>query len=69
MVTILVAAEGNLKLPKVTSLGDLQTALTRLGSVRSQQVMAVEVLWVPQDKYDSYTRDELLQEYPNMYTL
>lgn len=69
MVTILVAAEGNLRLPKISSLGDLQTALNRLGSVRSQQVMAVEVLWVPQDGKDSYTRDELLQEYPNMYTL
>ena len=38
MVTIIVAAEGGLKLPKVTSLEELRTALNRLGSIGAEQV-------------------------------
>lgn len=69
VVTILVAVEGNLKIPKIKSREELSTALNRLGGVRENQVMAVEVLWVPQDENDSYTSEELLEEYPSLYTL
>lgn len=69
VVTILVAAEGDLKIPKITSREELNTALNRLGGVREDQVMAVEVLWVPQDENDSYTSEELLEEYPDLYTM
>lgn len=69
VVTILVAAEGDIKIPKITSREELQTALNRIGGVGEEQVMAVEVLWVPQDENDSYTSEELLTEYPNLYTL
>ncbi len=33
------------------------------------QVMAVEVLWTPQDEDDYYTRDELFMDYPTLNTL
>ncbi|GMH41906.1 hypothetical protein BSKO_09816 [Bryopsis sp. KO-2023] len=69
VVTILVALEGGLDLPKVTNREELMTTLNRLGAVTVDQVMAVEVLWVPQDDQDSYTQEELLQEYPNLYNL
>ena len=33
------------------------------------QLMAMEVLWTPQDESDSYTRDELFMDYPELNTL
>ena len=38
VVTVLVAAEGNLKLPKVTSLEELRSALNSLGGISESQV-------------------------------
>ena len=38
VVTILVAVEGGLKMPSVTSGEELRTALNRLGAIRSEQV-------------------------------
>ena len=38
MVTILVAAEGGVKLPKVTSLEELRSALNTLGGISESQV-------------------------------
>eukprot|EP00803_Ostreobium_quekettii_P009898 evm.model.scf_51.9 EVM.evm.TU.scf_51.9 scf_51:71627-75068(+) len=69
VVTILVAVGGGMKLPRVTSREELRTALNRLGAIDTQSLMAVEVLWTPQDERDAYTQDELLADYPSMYTL
>ncbi len=33
------------------------------------QVLAVEVIWTPQDDGDSYTRDDMMLEFPKMVTL
>ncbi len=33
------------------------------------QLMAVEVLWTPQDDNDFYTRDEIFQDYPKLNSL
>lgn len=33
------------------------------------QILAVEVMWTPQDENDSYTRDELFLDYPTLNTL
>ena len=38
VVTILVAADGGLKLPSVRSREELRTALNRLGALRAEQV-------------------------------
>ena len=38
MVTLLVAAQGKLQLPRITSREELVTALNRLGAVREDQV-------------------------------
>lgn len=38
VVTVIVAAEGGVKVPKVQSREDLTTALNRLGALRSDQV-------------------------------
>ena len=39
VVTILVAVEGGLKMPSITSGEELRTALNRLGAVRQEQVL------------------------------
>ena len=38
VVTLLVAAQGKLQLPRITSREELVTALNRLGAVREDQV-------------------------------
>lgn len=69
VVTILVATLGTLQLPTIRSREDLKTALNRLGSIRSRDLLAVEVLWTPQDEKDSYTPDELVADYPELCSL
>lgn len=69
VVTILVAAEGGLKIPNISSREQLRSTLNSLGGLRSDQVMAVEVLWTPQDDGDYFTRDDLMTDYPKLNTL
>lgn len=69
VVTILVAAETSLKLPKINGREDLRTALNRVGSVPEQSIVAVEVLWTPQDPGDYYTRNEVMADYPELAVL
>uniref|UniRef100_A0A0D6QSM4 DUF1517 domain-containing protein n=1 Tax=Araucaria cunninghamii TaxID=56994 RepID=A0A0D6QSM4_ARACU len=64
VVTIIVAAEGEHKLPTINSSADLREALKKLGSIPSHQTLAVEVLWTPQNEYDTLNERELLQDYP-----
>lgn len=33
------------------------------------QILAVEVMWTPQDENDAYSRDELFLDYPTLNTL
>lgn len=69
VVTIIVAAEASVKLPKVRSRDELKEALNKLGALRSDQVMAVEVLWTPEDESDHYNKDDLYMDYPELNTL
>ncbi|BDA41463.1 hypothetical protein COCOBI_02-2430 [Coccomyxa sp. Obi] len=69
VVTILVAANGKLDLPKVTNQDQLVKALNKLAAIREDQVMAVEVLWTPEDEDDTYSRDEMLLDYPSLNNL
>ncbi|KAM3090979.1 DUF1517 domain-containing protein [Phormidesmis sp. 146-35] len=66
VVTLLVATQGKLELPKINSSEDLRKALSQLGSVSSDRLMALEVLWAPQAEGDVLTRDDLLTEYPDL---
>ncbi|KAJ7567284.1 hypothetical protein O6H91_02G140800 [Diphasiastrum complanatum] len=69
VVTLLVAVEGELKLPAINGNVDLKEALTRLGAIPVDQLLAMEVLWTPQDFNDSLSEDELLRDYPLMRSL
>ncbi|CAK9266090.1 unnamed protein product [Sphagnum jensenii] len=64
VVTILVAAEGEYKLPTINSNADLKDALRKLGSIPVDSIQAVEVLWTPQDENDTLSERELLRDYP-----
>uniref|UniRef100_A0A0E0D4X2 Uncharacterized protein n=1 Tax=Oryza meridionalis TaxID=40149 RepID=A0A0E0D4X2_9ORYZ len=64
VITILVAAEGVHKLPSINSSGDLKTALQKLGAIPSRKILAVEVLWTPQNENDTLSERELLEDYP-----
>lgn len=66
VVTILAAAQGNLKLPKVNSSEDLRQALNQLGAVSGQQLAAAEILWTPQAKGDTLTSEEVIAAYPEL---
>ncbi|PNH12171.1 hypothetical protein TSOC_000944 [Tetrabaena socialis] len=67
--TIVVALEGKLVLPKINSLADMRKALSMLGSVPSDSMLAFELLWTPQADGDSYSKDELLTDFPTLATL
>uniref|UniRef100_A0A2P2J2N0 Myelin-associated oligodendrocyte basic protein n=1 Tax=Rhizophora mucronata TaxID=61149 RepID=A0A2P2J2N0_RHIMU len=64
VITILVAAEGVHKLPSINGSGDLKEALQKLGSIPASRILAVEVLWTPQNENDTLSERELLEDYP-----
>ncbi|XP_066326230.1 FLUCTUATING-LIGHT-ACCLIMATION protein 1, chloroplastic-like [Miscanthus floridulus] len=64
VITILVAAEGVHKLPVINSSNHLKTALQKMGAIPSSKILAVEVLWTPQNENDTLSERELLEDYP-----
>ncbi|KAL6582176.1 hypothetical protein OROMI_006190 [Orobanche minor] len=64
LITILVAAEGEHKLPSTNNRNDLKEALQKLASIPSSRTLAVEVLWTPQNEDDTLSERELLEDYP-----
>lgn len=66
IATLLVATQGKLQLPKISSSDDLRRALSQLGSVSSDELMAVEVLWTPQAEGETLSSDEVIAGYPKL---
>lgn len=66
LVTLVVGVLGKFELPKVNSPETLRQALSRLGSIGSEQLLAVEILWTPQASGDTLSTDDLLAYYPNL---
>ncbi|KAK8329827.1 hypothetical protein V6Z11_A11G353100 [Gossypium hirsutum] len=64
VITILVAAEGVHKLPLINGSGDLAVALQKLASIPTSKILAVEVLWTPQNENGTLSERELLEDYP-----
>ncbi|MBD2103285.1 DUF1517 domain-containing protein [Leptolyngbya sp. FACHB-261] len=69
VVTLLTAVEGDFRLPPVRSAADLQQALQALGSVSSDRLLAVEVLWTPQAEDDTLTADQMLTSYSQLVSV
>jgi uncharacterized membrane protein len=68
VVTLLLAIAGDTiaKLPTLRSSEDLQSALSAIGSVPADNLLAVEVLWEPQSEEYTLTSDEILTIYPDL---
>jgi uncharacterized membrane protein len=68
VVTLLLAVAGDTlaKLPTLRSSEDLQSALSAIGSVPADNLLAVEVLWEPQSEDYTLTNDEILTIYPDL---
>ncbi len=69
LVTLIVAAQGKLQLPKIQSAQDVKQALSQLGGVGSDNLLAMRVLWTPQAEGDTLTADDLIEAYPNLRRL
>ncbi|KAK9071578.1 hypothetical protein SSX86_008006 [Deinandra increscens subsp. villosa] len=63
VITIIVAAGGVHKLPPINNSAQLKEALQKLASIPSSRIMAVEVLWTPQNENDTLSERELLEDY------
>lgn len=66
VATVIVGATGNLDLPKINGTDDLRQALQQVGSLGSDRLLAVEVLWTPQAEGDTLTTEDILAYYPNL---
>jgi len=53
----------------VLRLQDFRECLDTLGSLSPDMIVAVELLWTPQERGDSYSKDELLIDYPGLMNL
>lgn len=66
VVTLLVATQGKLELPQVNSDQDLRRAISQMGAVSSDRLLAMEVLWTPQAEGDTLSAEDVLVEYPEL---
>ncbi len=66
VATLLVGATGKLDLPKVSDADSLKNAVQQLGSIGSDRLLAVEILWTPQADGDTLSTDDVLANYPNL---
>lgn len=69
VVTLIVASQGKLELPKVQSAIDVRKALNQLGAVSGDDLLAMRVHWTPQSEGDTLTSDDLVAAYPNFNRL
>lgn len=66
IVTILAASEGKLDLPEVRSTQDLRRALSQIGAIPSEKLLAMEVLWTPQAETDTLSSEDVIELYPDL---
>ena len=66
VVTVLVGTQGKLQFPTINNTEDLRRALSQIGAIPSEQLLAVEILWTPQAENDTLTTDDMIAEYPNL---
>jgi uncharacterized membrane protein len=69
LVTLIVASQGKLDLSKVQSAQDVKKALSQIGAVGAEDLLAMRVLWTPQASGDTLTADDLVENYPKLCRL
>ena len=65
-ITILVATKKDLKINNSANNELIAEALRLLGSIPSNDLMALEVIWQPEGEGDTLREDELITQYPNL---
>jgi len=65
-VTLLVASRSRINLKALTGSEDLREALRLIGSVPSNDLLALEVIWQPEGAGDVLSTEELLTAYPDL---
>ena len=65
-VTLLVASRSRIALKPVNGSEELREALRVIGSVPSDQLLALEVIWQPEGVGEVLTADELITVYPDL---
>ena len=66
VATVIVGATGNLQLPEINDSDSMRQALQQIGSIGSDRLLAVEILWTPQADGDTLSSDDILAYYPNL---
>jgi len=65
-VTLLVASRSRITLKPLSGSEELREALRVLGSVPSDQLLALEVIWQPEGVGEVLSADELITAYPDL---
>ena len=65
-ITILVATKNNLRLENAANSELISEALRLLGSISSNDLMALEVIWQPEGEGETLREEELIIQYPNL---
>jgi uncharacterized membrane protein len=65
-VTLLVASRSRITLKPLSGSEELREALRVLGSVPSDQLLALEVIWQPEGVCEVLSADELITAYPDL---
>jgi uncharacterized membrane protein len=65
-VTLLVASRSRMTLKPVNGSEDLREVLRVVGSVPSDQLLALEVIWQPEGAGEVLSADELITAYPDL---
>ena len=66
IVTLICATLGKFQIPDINSSDELRQALRQIGSVPSDKLLAIEVLWTPQAQGDTLTTDDILEAYTDI---
>jgi len=68
LVVTLIVATGypDFTTYQTPSLKDLEATLQRLGNLLTSDLLALEVIWSPENPDDALTEDELIAEYPEL---
>ena len=69
VVTVIAAIDGKVQPADLHDQQSLKENLDLLGSVPTDNLLALEVLWTPQDDNDYFTKDELVSDYPTLNVL
>jgi uncharacterized membrane protein len=60
---------GKLEPQDISDGESLKANMNLLGSIPRDRLLALEVLWTPQDEGDYFTKEELITDYPTLNTL